>query len=201
MAGQGGALVPLSNGQTCIKTSAPQLPIARKYQDQGALPATGSTKQGFGAGVVQSRVFTTNSMEQRRSTLLPSRSRSRSPYFSSSLIFSPSLYPSLCLLLTYLLRTKQPRRPLKSPPTTAPCSLAVGLRRSRPELSRHCWSWLPDDRYQWRPNTSGGVPSEFFAGLERAGPARHNAHIFSLGTPPEVHRPGKGVPPPRYGPP
>ena len=71
MAGQGGALVPLSNGQTCIKTSAPQLPIARKYQDQGALPATGSTKQGFGAGVVQSRVFTTNSMEQRRSTTLP----------------------------------------------------------------------------------------------------------------------------------
>ena len=38
-------------------------------------------------------------------------------------ISSPSLYPSLCLLLTYLLRTKQPRRPLTSPPTMAPCSL------------------------------------------------------------------------------
>ena len=83
------------------------------------------------------------------------------------LLFShllPSLYPSLCLLLTYLLRTKQPRRPLKSPPTTAPCSLTVGLRRSRPELSRHCWSWLPDDRYQWRQTLLGVLPPSFLRG-------------------------------------
>ena len=50
-------------------------------------------------------------------------------------------------------------------------------------------------------NTSGGVPSEFFAGLERASLARNNALIYSVSTPPDLNRQGKGDPPPRYGPP
>jgi hypothetical protein len=61
-------------------------------------------------------------------------------------ISSPSLYPSLCLLLTYLLRTKQPRRPLTSPPTMAPQFGAVLLGRGPPAqpaiAQQTCWSWL-----------------------------------------------------------
>ena len=111
------------------------------------------------------------------SFLLPSRSRSRSPP-TSPLFSSSPISLSLSLSLTHLPASHKAatkaseiatnhgavllgRRPPAQPARAQQTLLVMAPRRSIP----------------MEANTSGGVPSEFFAGLERAGPARHNALI------------------------
>ena len=109
---------------------------------------------------------------------------------------------SLSLSLTYLSASHKAATKASDIATNHGAVLLGRRPPAQPARAQQTWLVMaPRRSIPMEANTSGGAPSEFFAGLERAESARHNALISSEGRPPEVNRPGEGEPPPRFGPP